>query len=620
MSVQKSAERDRQAQDRRQQDKQAQGRQSQNKQPQGRQLQDKQARDRQTLRKILRYIRRYRFMVVLSLLLAIVVVVLTLYVPILTGDAVDLMLGQGLVDMPAIFAIMTKIGIAVLITALSQWIMNTCNNYITYHVIRDIREDAFQKLEILPLQYYDTHAYGEVVSRVIADVDTFADGLLMGFTQLFTGVLTIFGTLLFMLMTNIPITLVVVCITPVSILVARFIATKTYAMFRSQSEIRGEQTALIEEMVGNLKIVKTFSKEEDVKEQFAKINGRLQESSLRALFFSSITNPATRFVNSLVYAGVGIFGAFIALRGGISVGRLSCFLSYANQYTKPFNEISGVITELQNAIACAARIFEVIEEEPQVPEAENAKNLKEARGEVSLEKVYFQYVPEKPLIRDFHLQVKPGQRVAIVGPTGCGKTTVINLLMRFYDVREGSIKVDGTDIRDYTRGSLRTNYGMVLQETWLRAGTIRENLCMGRPDATDEEIIQAAKAAHAHSFIKRLPKGYDTVITEDGGSLSQGQKQLLCIARVMLCLPPMLILDEATSSIDTRTELKIQNAFAKMMQGRTSFIVAHRLSTIKEADVILVMRDGNIIEQGDHETLLAQNGFYAELYNSQFVG
>lgn len=576
--------------------------------------------NRQTIGKILRYIRRYKFRVILSLLLAVVVVVLTLYVPILTGDAVDLLLGQGLVDMPAIWGIMIRIGIAVLVTAFSQWIMNICNNHITYHVIRDIREDAFHKLEILPLQYLDTHAYGEVVSRVIADVDTFADGLLMGFTQLFTGVLTIFGTLLFMLMTNIPITLVVVCITPLSILVARFIATRTYTMFKLQSEIRGEQTALIEEMVGNLKIVKTFSKEADVKEQFAEINGRLQGSSLRAIFFSSITNPATRFVNSLVYAGVGIFGAFIALKGGISVGRLSCFLSYANQYTKPFNEISGVITELQNAIACAARIFELIDEEPQVPEAEGAKILNAARGEVSLENVYFQYVPQKPLIRDFHLQVKPGQRVAIVGPTGCGKTTVINLLMRFYDVKEGRIRVDGSDIREYTRGSLRTSYGMVLQETWLRAGTIRDNLCMGRPDATEEEIIRAAKAAHAHSFIKRLPKGYDTVITEDGGSLSQGQKQLLCIARVMLCLPPMLILDEATSSIDTRTELKIQNAFAAMMQGRTSFIVAHRLSTIKEADVILVMRDGNIVEQGDHETLLAQGRFYAELYRSQFEG
>lgn len=575
--------------------------------------------DSKTVKKILWYIRKYWFMVILSLVLAVAVVVLTLYVPILTGDAVDLLLGQGQVDMTAILGIMMKIGIAVGITALAQWIMNTCNNYITYHVIRDIREDAFKKLEILPLQYLDTHAYGEVVSKVITDVDTFADGLLMGFTQLFTGILTIGGTLIFMLMTNIPITLVVVCITPISIFVARFIATKTYSMFKTQSEIRGEQTALVEEMIGNLKVVKTFSKEEDVKEEFDEINDRLQNSSLKAIFFSSLTNPATRFVNSLVYAGVGVFGAFIALGGGISVGRLSCFLSYANQYTKPFNEISGVVTELQNAIACAARIFELIEEEPQVPEAENAKVLQEAKGEVDLERVDFQYVPEKPLIQNFNLQVKPGQRVAIVGPTGCGKTTVINLLMRFYDVKEGRILVDGTDIREYTRGSLRTNYGMVLQETWLRAGTIRENLCMGKPDATEEEMLAAAKAAHAHSFIKRLPNGYDTVITEDGGSLSQGQKQLLCIARVMLCLPPMLILDEATSSIDTRTELKIQNAFAKMMEGRTSFIVAHRLSTIKEADIILVMKDGNIIEQGNHETLLAKQGFYANLYNSQFA-
>ena len=576
-------------------------------------------RDQKTLKKILLYIRKYWFMVILSLILAVMVVVLTLYVPILTGDAVDLLLGKGLVDMAGILRIMMKIGVAVLITSVAQWIMNTCNNYITYHVIRDIREDAFRKLEILPLQYMDTHAYGEVVSRVIADVDTFADGLLMGFTQLFTGILTIAGTLIFMLMTNIPITLVVVCITPVSIFVARFIATKTYSMFKSQSEIRGEQTALVEEMIGNLKVVKTFSKEEDVKVQFAEINGRLQNSSLKAIFFSSLTNPATRFVNSLVYAGVGVFGAFIALGGGISVGRLSCFLSYANQYTKPFNEISGVVTELQNAIACAARIFELIEEEPQIPDSENAKVLTQATGEVDLQNVYFRYVQEKPLIQDFNLKVRPGQRVAIVGPTGCGKTTVINLLMRFYDVNEGVIRVDGRDVRDYTRGSLRTNYGMVLQETWLRAGTIRDNICMGKPDATDEEVLAAAKAAHAHSFIKRLPKGYDTVITEDGGSLSQGQKQLLCIARVMLCLPPMLILDEATSSIDTRTELKIQNAFARMMEGRTSFIVAHRLSTIKEADIILVMKDGNIIEQGNHETLLAQKGFYANLYYSQFA-
>ena len=574
----------------------------------------------QTIRKVLRYIRRYWFMVALSLLLAVTVVVLTLYVPILTGNAVDLLLGRGLVDMEAIFTIMIKIGIAVLITAAAQWVMNTCNNYITYHVVRDIREDAFRKLEKLPLQYLDSHAYGDVVSRVIADVDTFADGLLMGFTQLFTGVLTIFGTLLFMLMTNIPITLVVVCITPVSFLVARFVATRTYTMFQEQSEVRGEQTSLVEEMVGNLKVVKTFSREEVVKEQFGEINGRLQKSSLRAIFFSSLTNPATRFVNSLVYAGVGVFGALTAIGNGISVGQLSCFLSYANQYTKPFNEISGVITELQNAIACAARIFELIEEEAQTPEPEGAKTLSDARGQVELEKVYFQYVPDRPLIQDFNLKVAHGRRVAIVGPTGCGKTTIINLLMRFYDVNEGCIKVDWTDIRDYTRGSLRTSYGMVLQETWLRAGTIRDNICMGKPDATEEEVVAAARAAHAHSFIKRLPKGYDTVITEDGGSLSQGQKQLLCIARVMLCLPPMLILDEATSSIDTRTELKIQNAFAKMMEGRTSFIVAHRLSTIKEADIILVMRDGNIVEQGNHETLLAQDGFYAKLYNSQFAG
>ena len=506
-----------------------------------------------------------------------------------------------------------------IITAVGQWVMNTCNNYITYHVIRDIRTDAFAKLEILPLKYLDAHAYGDIVSRVIADVDTFADGLLMGFTQLFTGVLTILCTLGFMLVTNVPITLVVVCITPVSFLVAKFIATKTYSMFKEQSETRGEQTSLIEEMIDNQKIVNTFSRGEAVKSKFGEINGRLQKCSLKAIFFSSITNPATRFVNSLVYAGVGVFGALVAIKGGISVGRLSCFLSYANQYTKPFNEISGVVTELQNAFVCAGRIFELIDEEPQVPDAADARVLEEAQGNVDLKDVYFQYVPEKKLIQNFNLQVKPGQRVAIVGPTGCGKTTVINLLMRFYDVNSGSIKVDGTDIRDITRGSLRTNYGMVLQETWLRSGTIRDNICMGKPDATEEEIIAAAKASHAHSFIKRLPQGYDTVITEDGGSLSQGQKQLLCITRVMLCLPPMLILDEATSSIDTRTEIKIQNAFATMMEGRTSFIVAHRLSTIQSADVILVMKDGNIIEQGNHETLLAKGGFYANLYNSQFA-
>lgn len=571
------------------------------------------------MKRVLKYIRKYTPALVLSLLLAGLTVLLTLYIPILTGNAVDLIIGKGQVDMAGIFAIMKKIAIAMIITAVGQWIMNTCNNYITYHVIRDIRTDAFAKLEILPLKYLDAHAYGDIVSRVIADVDTFADGLLMGFTQLFTGALTILCTLGFMLVTNVPITLVVVCITPVSFLVAKFIATKTYSMFKEQSETRGEQTSLIEEMIDNQKIVNTFSRGEAVKSKFGEINGRLQKCSLKAIFFSSITNPATRFVNSLVYAGVGVFGALVAIKGGISVGRLSCFLSYANQYTKPFNEISGVVTELQNAFVCAGRIFELIDEEPQVPDAADARVLEEAQGNVDLKDVYFQYVPEKKLIQNFNLQVKPGQRVAIVGPTGCGKTTVINLLMRFYDVNSGSIKVDGTDIRDITRGSLRTNYGMVLQETWLRSGTIRDNICMGKPDATEEEIIRAAKASHAHGFIKRLPKGYDTVITEDGGSLSQGQKQLLCITRVMLCLPPILILDEATSSIDTRTEIKIQNAFATMMEGRTSFIVAHRLSTIQSADVILVMKDGNIIEQGNHETLLAQGGFYANLYNSQFA-
>jgi len=575
--------------------------------------------NKETMKRVLKYIRKYTPALVLSLLLAGLTVLLTLYIPILTGNAVDLIIGEGQVDMPDIFAIMKKIAIVMIITAVGQWVMNTCNNYITYHVIRDIRTDAFAKLEILPLKYLDAHAYGDIVSRVIADVDTFADGLLMGFTQLFTGVLTILCTLGFMLVTNVPITLVVVCITPVSFLVAKFIATKTYSMFREQSETRGEQTSLIEEMIDNQKIVNTFSRGEAVKSKFGEINGRLQKCSLKAIFFSSITNPATRFVNSLVYAGVGVFGALVAIKGGISVGRLSCFLSYANQYTKPFNEISGVVTELQNAFVCAGRIFDLIDEEPQVPDAADARVLEDAQGNVDLKNVYFQYVPEKKLIQNFNLKVTPGQRVAIVGPTGCGKTTVINLLMRFYDVNSGSIKVDGTDIRDITRGSLRTNYGMVLQETWLRSGTIRDNICMGKPDATEEEIIAAAKASHAHSFIKRLPQGYDTVITEDGGSLSQGQKQLLCITRVMLCLPPMLILDEATSSIDTRTEIKIQNAFATMMEGRTSFIVAHRLSTIQSADVILVMKDGNIIEQGNHETLLAKGGFYANLYNSQFA-
>ena len=570
------------------------------------------------MKRVLKYIRKYTPALVLSLLLAGLTVLLTLYIPILTGNAVDLIIGKGQVDMAGIFAIMKKIAIAMIITAVGQWIMNTCNNYITYHVIRDIRTDAFAKLEILPLKYLDAHAYGDIVSRVIADVDTFADGLLMGFTQLFTGALTILCTLGFMLVTNVPITLVVVCITPVSFLVAKFIATKTYSMFKEQSETRGEQTSLIEEMIDNQKIVNTFSRGEAVKSKFGEINGRLQKCSLKAIFFSSITNPATRFVNSLVYAGVGVFGALVAIKGGISVGRLSCFLSYANQYTKPFNEISGVVTELQNAFVCAGRIFELIDEEPQVPDAADARVLEEAQGNVDLKDVYFQYVPEKKLIQNFNLQVKPGQRVAIVGPTGCGKTTVINLLMRFYDVNSGSIKVDGTDIRDITRGSLRTNYGMVLQETWLRSGTIRDNICMGKPDATEEEIIRAAKASHAHGFIKRLPKGYDTVITEDGGSLSQGQKQLLTIARAILADNKILILDEATSSVDTRTEIEIQKAMDNLMKGRTSFVIAHRLSTIRDADLILVMKDGDIIEQGRHEELLAAGGFYANIYNSQF--
>ena len=579
-------------------------------------VEKKNAKQIEALKRVLQYIHKYWLLVGFSLLLAAATVVLSLYIPILTGDAVDLLLGKGNVNFDAVFAIMIKIGIAMLVCALAQWVMSICNNHITYNVVQDIREDAFNKLEKLPLKYLDAHPSGDIVSRIVADVDTFADCLLMGFTQLFTGVLTILGTLVFMLMTNVPIALVVVCITPVSFLVAKFIATKTYTMFKQQSETRGEQTSLSEEMIGNQKIVKMFGREEYVKEQFAEINGRLEKCSLKAIFFSSITNPATRFVNSLVYAAVGIFGAFVAIRGGISVGRLSCFLSYANQYTKPFNEISGVITELQNALTCAGRIFDLIDQEPQVPDAEDAYVLEDAQGNVTLENVHFSYTPEKKLIENFNLQVKPGQRVAIVGPTGCGKTTLINLLMRFYDVEQGSIQVDGKDIRDITRGSLRTSYGMVLQDTWLRSGTIRDNIRMGKPDATEEEVIQAAKAAHAHSFIKRLPEGYDTVITEDGGSLSQGQKQLLCIARVMLCLPPMLILDEATSSIDTRTELQIQNAFAKMMEGRTSFIVAHRLSTIQEADIILVMKDGNIIEQGNHEELLAKKGFYSELYFS----
>lgn len=571
-----------------------------------------------TILRVLRYIRHYWFFIVLSLLFAAVSVVLTLYVPILTGDAIDHIVDKGLVDFEGLGKVLVTIVVCVLITALAQWIMNVCNNRITYHVVQDIRSEAFRKLQILPVKYIDGHSYGDVVSRVIADVDQFSDGLLMGFTQLFTGVLTIAGTLCFMLSINWKIALVVVCITPVSLFVASFIAKKTYSMFRLQSQTRGEQTALIDEMIGNQKVVQAYCHEDESLERFDEINERLRKCSLNAIFFSSITNPATRFVNSLVYTAVGLTGALAVVSGHFSVGRLSGFLSYANQYTKPFNEISGVITELQNALACAARIFELIEEEPQVPDAPDALVLTEPDGTAELSHVSFSYTPEKKLIEDFNLFVKPGQRVAIVGPTGCGKTTVINLLMRFYDVNAGKILVSGTDIRDITRNSLRSSYGMVLQETWLKTGTIRENIMMGKPEATEEEVIAAAKASHTHSFIRRLPDGYDTVITEDGGNLSQGQKQLLCIARVMLCLPPMLILDEATSSIDTRTEIKIQNAFATMMKGRTSFIVAHRLSTIREADVILVMKDGAIIEQGNHEELLAQGGFYADLYQSQF--
>ena len=568
-----------------------------------------------TIKQIFSYVKKHTFFLILSVLFAAVSVVLTLYVPILIGDAVDLILEAGAVDFAGIIKILTTIAVCIGLIGLAQWIMNVCNNRITYHVVHDIRESAFDKLEKLPLSYLDTKTQGDVVSRIITDVDQFADGLLMGFTQFFTGVVTIVGTLLFMLTIHPGITVVVIVITPVSLFVAAFIAKKTYSMFQLQSKTRGEQTALIDEMIGGQKVVQAFGRQDEVLGQFDEINGRLKDCSLRATFFSSLTNPCTRFVNSLVYAAVGISGAVLAIRGGISVGQLTSFLSYANQYTKPFNEISGVVTELQNALACAARMFEFINAEP---ESEEVPDTVEADGHVELSDVNFSYVPEKPLIRDFNLKVEPGQRIAIVGPTGCGKTTVINLLMRFYDVKEGSIKIAGKDIRNITRKNLRTSFGMVLQDTWLRAGTIRDNIAMGKPDATLEEVIEAAKASHAHSFIKRLPQGYDTVIGEDGGSLSQGQKQLLCIARVMLCLPPMLILDEATSSIDTRTEIRIQKAFATMMQGRTSFIVAHRLSTIMEADVILVMKDGNIIEQGNHETLLAQGGFYKTLYESQF--
>lgn len=572
-----------------------------------------------TLKKVFRHLGRYRIFVVFSILLATVSVALTLYVPKLTGQAVDCIISAGQVDFPGVVKVMIRIGICTLVTALAQWLMNVCNNKMTYQVVQDIRNEAFRKIEILPLKYIDGRPHGEVVSRVIADVDQFADGLLMGFTQLFTGIATIVGTFCFMLSVNVMITFVVVLITPVSFLVANFIARRTFSMFRLQSEIRGEQTGLIDEMVENQKVVQAFGRGQKVTEQFDEINERLGKASLKATFFSSITNPATRFVNSLVYTGVGIAGAFGVVNGALTVGQLSSFLSYANQYTKPFNEISGVVTEFQNAVACAQRIFDLIEEEPQTPEPANAVTLDHVRGNVKAAHVDFSYEEGQQLIRDFNLDVKPGQRIAIVGPTGCGKTTFINLLMRFYDVNDGAIAVEGHDIREVTRQSLRAGYGMVLQDTWLKTGTIRDNITMGRPDASEEEVIAAAKASHIHSFIRRLPKGYDTWITEDGGGLSQGQKQLLCIARVMLCRPPMLILDEATSSIDTRTEMKIQDAFAELMKGRTTFIVAHRLSTIREADVILVMRDGRIIEQGSHESLLAQGGFYRHLYESQFA-
>lgn len=573
-----------------------------------------------TIKRVLRYLGKYRIFLILSLVMALVTVAGQLYIPILQGNAIDNIIGEGNVDFAAVMKIIITILITMGVVALFQWIMNICNNKITYSIVHDIRKDAFNKLQRLPVRYADSHPTGEIVSKVIADVDQFADGLLMGFTQFFTGVMTILGTLIFMIMINWKITLVVVLVTPLSFFVASFVAKKTYRMFSLQSETRGEQTGFIDEMIGNEKVVQAYSHEDEALEKFDDINLRLQKWSLKATFFSSITNPATRFVNNVVYALVALSGAVSVVKNPLAftVGRLSMFLSYANQYTKPFNEISGVVTELQNALACADRVLDLIEEEPLSPDADDVLVVNEGEGHIRLEHVAFSYDKEKELIKDFNLDVKPGERVAIVGPTGCGKTTMINLLMRFYDVDSGSIKVEGKDIRDVTRKSLRSNYGMVLQETWLKSGTIKENIVTGRPDATDEEIIAAAKAAHAHSFIKRLPDGYDTVIGEDGGNLSQGQKQLLCIARVMLCLPPMLILDEATSSIDTRTEMKIQEAFAKMMNGRTSFIVAHRLSTIQSADIILVMKDGNVIEQGNHEELLAKGGFYSKLYNSQF--
>ena len=572
-----------------------------------------------TLTRVLHKIRPYSLFVVCSLIVAAVSVAAQLYIPILCGDAIDLMLGKGNVDFAGVGRIIVEVLVVAVVAAFAQWLLSVCNNRITFSVSRDLRNEALRKIQTLPLSYLDSHPSGDIVSRMVADVDTFADGLLMGFTQLFSGVLTILGTLLFMLSENVVITLVVVCITPLSLLVASFLAKRSYKYFQGQSSVRGEQTALVNEMIEGQKVVQAFGHEAESLDAFDEVNGRLQDVSLKAIFFSSMTNPATRFVNNIVYAGVGLVGALYAVRGGITIGQLSVFLSYANQYTKPFNEISGVVTELQNALACAARVFDLLDADDQVPEAANAPVL-QPDGHVQLENVSFRYLPDRPLIEGLSLDVKPGQRIAIVGPTGCGKTTLINLLMRFYDVNGGSIKVSGTDIRDVTRASLRGSYGMVLQDTWLRAGTVRENIAYGKPDATLEEVVAAAKAAHADSFIRRLPEGYDTVIAEDGGNISQGQKQLLCIARVMLCLPPMLILDEATSSIDTRTEVRIQKAFARMMQGRTSFIVAHRLSTIREADVILVMKDGHIVEQGDHDQLLAAGGFYAKLYNSQFEG
>lgn len=573
--------------------------------------------DKEVIKKVLQYIGKYKIQAIFSLILAAVIVASTLYVPILTGNAIDLMV-YGNVDWNGVIKTLFMIGAMVVLTMMAQWIMNVINTKMTYNVVRDIRQKAIRKIEQVPLSYMDVHSQGDMVSRVVADVDQFADGLLMGFTQLFTGVMTILGTLLFMLSINIYITIVVVIVTPLSLFVAAFISKHTYSMFMEQSKTRGEQTAFIDEMIGNLKVVKAYTHEDEAMEQFDEINNRLQKCSLRAVFFSSLTNPSTRFVNGLVYALVGISGAFLACKNHITVGELSCFLSYANQYTKPFNEISGVVTELQNALACAERIFELIEAQPQKPDDEDAVVLKNVEGNVEFNDVCFSYVPDQKLIEHFSLKVSKGQRIAIVGPTGCGKTTMINLLMRFYDPVSGDICIDDVNSLHITRSSLRDSFGMVLQETWLKSGTIKENIIMGKPDATDEEIINAAKASHAHSFIKRLPDGYDTVIGEDGGSLSQGQKQLLCITRVMLCLPPMLILDEATSSIDTRTEIRIQKAFAKLMTGRTSFVVAHRLSTIKKSDIILVMKDGNVIEQGNHEQLISQNGFYANLYRSQF--